>query len=423
MSETRVDTGVDDEFNDLAYQRRWRGWHPIVLGLATVALFALGFGGFVFLHNQTDDPGSDGVAPATTVASTIPTSVSPSTAPTSAPTPAVAPVVGLPPAPAGAYLEGTLNLDAGPGPGLFRLSGRVPDAETAAAVQEAAQQAYAPYVESTLAIDPSLQPAPWVAPGAQLMGLLPTITDGTIRVSDAGVQVLARAPSQADLELFKGALTQVGGGLPVTIVDTTITGLTRPTFSIDVSGGKVVMDGGLPSPAIKALLESSASAAYGAENVTSNLVSDPASAPEFSLLALPGVLQILQPFPQYQIRETEGQVSGSIQAGAGFAIDSTEVSPALGQLLTIAASIMARNPSIAMNVIGYTDATGPKDHNQALSEARARSVVDYLVGIGITPDRLHAVGRGDQDPIAPNTDPEGRALNRRVEFTFGPPAG
>lgn len=421
MSEARVDTSVDDEFNDLAYQRRWRGWHPIVLGLATLALFALGFGGFVYVYNQTSDPSSDRVAPAVTSTSTVTTSVSPSTAPT--PTPSVVPAAGLPPAPAGAYLEATLNLDAGPGPGLFRLSGRVPDAETAAAVQEAAQRAYAPYVESSLAIDPSLQPAPWLGPGAQLMGLLPTITDGTIRVSDAGVQVLARAPSEADLELFKGALTQLGGGLPVTIVDTTITNLTRPTFSIDVSGGKVTMEGGLPSPAIKALLESSASAAYGQENVTSNLISDPASAPEFSLLALPAVLQLLQPFPQYQIRETKGQVSGSIQAGAGFAIDSTEVSPTLGQLLTIAASIMARNPSIAMNVIGYTDATGPDDHNVALSEARARSVVDYLVATGIAPERLNAVGRGEQDPIAPNTDPEGRALNRRVEFTFGPPTG
>lgn len=421
MSETRVDTGVDDEFDDLAYQRRLRGWHPIVLGLATVALFALGFGGFVFLYNRTNDPSSDRAAPATTSTSAITTSVSPSTAPNT--TPSVAPATGLPPAPAGAYLEATLNLDAEPGPGLFLLSGRVPDLETAAAVEQAAQRAYAPYVESSLAVDPSLQPAPWLGQGAQLMGLLPTITDGTIRVSGGGVQVLARAPSEADLELFKGALTQLGGGLPVSIVDTTITNLTRPTFSIDVSGGQVVMNGGLPSPAIKALLESSASATYGPENVTSHLISDPTSAPEFSLLALPAVLQLLQPFPKYQIQETKGQVSGSIQAGAGFAIDSTEVSPGLGQLLTIAASIMARNPSIVMNVIGYTDATGPKDHNQTLSEARARSVVDYLVAIGITPDRLHALGRGDQDPIAPNTDPEGRALNRRVEFTFGPPTG
>ncbi len=202
MSDTRVDTNVDDEFDDLAYQRRLRGWHPIVLFLATVALFALGFGGFVYLHNQTTDPSSDRVAPAATNASTT-TSVSPSTAPD--PTPSVVPATGLPPAPAGAYLEATLNLDAGPGPGLFRLSGRVPDPETAAAVEQAAQQAYAPYVESSLDIDPSLPPAPWLGPGAQLMGLLPTITDGTIRVSDGGVQVLARAPSEADLELFKGA--------------------------------------------------------------------------------------------------------------------------------------------------------------------------------------------------------------------------
>ncbi|MEL7209775.1 MAG: OmpA family protein, partial [Actinomycetota bacterium] len=68
-----------------------------------------------------------------------------------------------------------------------------------------------------------------------------------------------------------------------------------------------------------------------------------------------------------------------------------------------------------------TDSSGPDDYNMALSEARAQSVVAYLQAAGIGPERLNAVGAGETEPIADNDTDEGKALNRRVEFIFGPP--
>jgi OOP family OmpA-OmpF porin len=52
-----------------------------------------------------------------------------------------------------------------------------------------------------------------------------------------------------------------------------------------------------------------------------------------------------------------------------------------------------------------------------LSQARAMAVRDYVVGAGIPEGRLLAVGFGESEPIADNETDEGRALNRRIEFT------
>jgi outer membrane protein OmpA-like peptidoglycan-associated protein len=69
-----------------------------------------------------------------------------------------------------------------------------------------------------------------------------------------------------------------------------------------------------------------------------------------------------------------------------------------------------------LKVIGYTDSRGSEENNQQLSEARARSVADYLSSHGISRDRLEVVGMGEANPVATNDTPEGRANNRRVEI-------
>lgn len=65
---------------------------------------------------------------------------------------------------------------------------------------------------------------------------------------------------------------------------------------------------------------------------------------------------------------------------------------------------------------GYTDSSGTDAVNRALSEARARAVVDHLVNRGIPASALTARGYGASKPSADNTTAEGRAKNRRVEF-------
>jgi outer membrane protein OmpA-like peptidoglycan-associated protein len=76
------------------------------------------------------------------------------------------------------------------------------------------------------------------------------------------------------------------------------------------------------------------------------------------------------------------------------------------------------NKLIKIEISGHTDNTGLKDYNIKLSENRAQSVVKYLVDSGIDANRIVWKGYGDSRPITPNTTEEGRAANRRTEFTI-----
>lgn len=82
------------------------------------------------------------------------------------------------------------------------------------------------------------------------------------------------------------------------------------------------------------------------------------------------------------------------------------------------ASFFTNNPSVTADIYGHADSTGPKKYNQGLSERRAKAICNYLVGQGIGAERLHPVGFGETQPIAPNTTKEGRQKNRRVELNL-----
>jgi len=81
-----------------------------------------------------------------------------------------------------------------------------------------------------------------------------------------------------------------------------------------------------------------------------------------------------------------------------------------------AAAILKADPNLTGEVQGHADSTASAEHNQALSEARARAVRDYLIRQGVTPERVAAKGYGETRPAASNDSVEGRALNRRVEL-------
>lgn len=75
------------------------------------------------------------------------------------------------------------------------------------------------------------------------------------------------------------------------------------------------------------------------------------------------------------------------------------------------------NPSVEIEISGHTDSKGSDDYNLNLSQGRSQSVVDYIVSQGIDAYRLTAHGYGEGKPIDTNDTDEGRANNRRVEFT------
>jgi OOP family OmpA-OmpF porin len=99
-----------------------------------------------------------------------------------------------------------------------------------------------------------------------------------------------------------------------------------------------------------------------------------------------------------------------------FATGSGELTSGSQVTLIQAANTLKSNPLLKVEIAGHTDSRGSNALNKSLSQKRADSVLRYLVSQGVDGKRLRAVGYGEDQPIAPNTTAEGRALNRRVEL-------
>jgi OOP family OmpA-OmpF porin len=78
---------------------------------------------------------------------------------------------------------------------------------------------------------------------------------------------------------------------------------------------------------------------------------------------------------------------------------------------------LKQNPSVEIEIEGHTDNKGSDEYNSNLSQGRSQAVVDYIISQGIEGYRLAAKGYGESKPVDSNDTEEGRANNRRVEFT------
>ncbi len=79
-------------------------------------------------------------------------------------------------------------------------------------------------------------------------------------------------------------------------------------------------------------------------------------------------------------------------------------------------AIMNENPHLKIEISGHTDSDGNDDHNLRLSQARAKSVLEYVVKKGIKTERLVSKGYGETQPMAANDTPENKQKNRRTEI-------
>lgn len=117
--------------------------------------------------------------------------------------------------------------------------------------------------------------------------------------------------------------------------------------------------------------------------------------------------------PLYDRMMTDGKI---ITYGITFDVGKSTIKPeSMGEINRIV-QLMTENPDLKFSVEGHTDSTGNAASNQTLSEQRSQAIVAKLVELGIAQDRLTAVGKGQNSPIADNNTDEGRAKNRRVEF-------
>lgn len=131
-------------------------------------------------------------------------------------------------------------------------------------------------------------------------------------------------------------------------------------------------------------------------------------------IALPEVLEAI-PLPGARCVAVLNEINlrSPIDFDAGSAVIADASAPVLDDL----AACLRRCLAAAVEIAGHTDARGSKDLNARLSKARAEAVMEALAERGISRAGLVARGYGESKPIADNNSDEGRARNRRIEFS------
>ena len=99
-----------------------------------------------------------------------------------------------------------------------------------------------------------------------------------------------------------------------------------------------------------------------------------------------------------------------------FKLNSNDLPDRAYDMLDRIADFMVHNPQTNININGYTDSIGAHSYNVSVSQFRANMVKGYLVGKGVEPTKIKALGLGSKNPIASNETDKGRQMNRRVEI-------
>jgi len=104
-----------------------------------------------------------------------------------------------------------------------------------------------------------------------------------------------------------------------------------------------------------------------------------------------------------------------------FASGSAELTPQGKEAVAQLKNFFIKHADQIINIKGYTDDVAPHgryNDNWELSSMRAVNVLRHLMSLGLSPERMTATGLADLEPLYPNTTPENRAKNRRVEFVL-----
>ncbi|AVB18961.1 MULTISPECIES: OmpA family protein [Pseudomonas syringae group] len=124
-----------------------------------------------------------------------------------------------------------------------------------------------------------------------------------------------------------------------------------------------------------------------------------------------------------EVQRQGDQIKLIMPGNITFATDSSAIASSFYSPLNNLANSLKQFNQNNIEIIGYTDSTGSRQHNMDLSQQRAQSVATYLTSQGVDQSHLSVRGAGPDQPIASNADTNGRAQNRRVEVNLKPIPG
>lgn len=180
-------------------------------------------------------------------------------------------------------------------------------------------------------------------------------------------------------------------------------------FNANLYQGQLTLKGIVPSDDVKASIGQEAASLFSGEVLNQLTVVRPA--PEPAPIALtPVVAPIQSDVCESLVNELLTSEKINFQTG------KATISQQSFSLLDSLAATAKRCSDARFEVAGHTDSVGRLESNMRLSQARAQSVVSYLIKLGLNAEQFSAMGYGPNQPIADNASAQGRATNRRIEF-------
>lgn len=106
-----------------------------------------------------------------------------------------------------------------------------------------------------------------------------------------------------------------------------------------------------------------------------------------------------------------------------FDAGEARLKPSANRTVLKLVQFLQLNPRRIVRIEGYSDSSGKREENLELSKARAQTVADALIDLGVEASRVEVQGFGESFPVAENASAKGRAQNRRVEILFSDEQG
>jgi outer membrane protein OmpA-like peptidoglycan-associated protein len=119
-----------------------------------------------------------------------------------------------------------------------------------------------------------------------------------------------------------------------------------------------------------------------------------------------------------QVQRVNGDIRLIMPGDITFENDRADIKTNFYSTLNSVAIVLNKYTKTTVKVAGFASSVGSAQHNQILSEQRAKAVTDYLIAQNVDGNRIMSVGYGARYPVASNKNAAGQARNRRVEITI-----
>jgi peptidoglycan-associated lipoprotein len=117
--------------------------------------------------------------------------------------------------------------------------------------------------------------------------------------------------------------------------------------------------------------------------------------------------------------EIEGEfLESSLLKDIHFGFDRYDLTPKAREILSQDAELLLQHSRVTIQIEGHADERGTIEYNLALGERRSNSAKQYLMSLGVSPNRIGTISYGEEMPLDPRQNEEGWAKNRRAHFTL-----